>query len=270
VSKTITAALAGIARGATFYAKPWRRAHLRLLVSERLYQRDTIETKYGPIVFVTTHARALGGPFHFWTDEPETLAWIDNMPADAVLWDIGANLGQYTMYAARRGLTVLAFEPAPNTYAALCRNLAENGLELGAYCVALGERTCLGTLHMTHTHTGSVYNAFEQDVDSAGRTMNVEYRQAAVGVSADDLVDLFRVPLPTHIKLDVDSTEAAILRGASNLLASPRTKSVLVEHTLHPSAQNVAIDEIMTRAGFKPIGGGPAGFETVNVIYERM
>jgi FkbM family methyltransferase len=270
LSKTITAALAGIVRGATAYAKPWRRAHLRLLVSERLYPRDTIETKYGPIVFVTTHARALGGPFHFWTDEPETLVWIDNMPGDAVLWDIGANLGQYTMYAARRGLTVLAFEPAPNTYAALCRNLAENGLELGAYCLALGERTCLGTLHMTHIHTASVYNAFEQDVDSAGRKMSIEYRQAAVGVTADDLVELFRAPPPTHIKLDVDSTEAAILRGAGRLLASRRTRSVLVEHTAQPSAQNAIIDEIMTTAGFKPVGGGRAGHETVNVIYERI
>jgi len=46
MSKTIAGALAGIVRAATVYAKPWRRSHLRLLVSERLYERHTVETRH--------------------------------------------------------------------------------------------------------------------------------------------------------------------------------------------------------------------------------
>jgi hypothetical protein len=123
---------------------------------------------------------------------------------------------------------------------------------------------------LEHSQTLLWDNAFEQDVDGAGRRkMSFEYRQAAVGLFADDLVNLFHAPAPTHIKLDVDSTEAAVLRGAGKLLASPRTSSVLVEHTARPSAQNAAIDEIMAGTGFKPVGGGPARPETVNVIYGR-
>ena len=270
MSKTIAGALAGIVRAATVYAKPWRRSHLRLLVSERLYERHTVETRHGPIKFVTTSARALGGPKNFFTDEPETLAWIDGFPPDAVFWDIGANVGQYTMYAARCGLTVVAFEPAPNTYAALSRNLAENALRIDAYCLALSERTQLGTLYMTDTHAASVFNAFESTRDSWGRDMTIEHEQPAVGISADDFVTIFEAPWPTHIKIDVDSTEVAILRGARRVLEAPTTRSVLIENTAEPSVQNRAIAELMAAAGFRPTGRGSAGSDIAcNVIFER-
>ena len=35
----------------------------------------------------------------FATKEPETLEWIDGLPEGCVLWDIGANVGLYTVYA---------------------------------------------------------------------------------------------------------------------------------------------------------------------------
>ena len=40
---------------------------------------------------------------------------------------------------------------------------------------------------------------------------------------------LLFVPLPTHIKLDVDSTEKEILEGAANLLAKSQVQSIWVE-----------------------------------------
>ena len=39
----------------------------------------------------------------FETKEPETLEWIDTIPKNSVLWDIGANVGLYSLYAARHG-----------------------------------------------------------------------------------------------------------------------------------------------------------------------
>ena len=35
-------------------------------------------------------------------NEPETLQWIDEMPRGSVLWDIGANVGIYSSYAAKK------------------------------------------------------------------------------------------------------------------------------------------------------------------------
>ena len=37
----------------------------------------------------------------FATKELETLKWIDAIPKGAVLWDVGVNIGPYTIYAAK-------------------------------------------------------------------------------------------------------------------------------------------------------------------------
>jgi len=63
---------------------------------------------------------------------------------------------------------------------------------------------------MSRTYPGSVYNAFEQEVDMTGKPLSIERKQSAVGISADDLIEIFGAARPNHIKLDVDSTEVAI------------------------------------------------------------
>jgi len=49
----------------------------------------------------------------FSTKEPETLEWIDSIPIGSVVWDIGANIGLYSCYAAnQRSCTIFSFEPS--------------------------------------------------------------------------------------------------------------------------------------------------------------
>lgn len=274
MSRKITTLLAGLVGLGTGYGNAWRRAQRRLMVSEQLHQHHRVATKHGVLIFVSTHLRALEAPRNFHGAEPETLAWIDSFAPGAVLWDIGANVGMYTLYAGKRGdLDVFAFEPSPFSYAALCTNLAANELDrVSAYCIALSERTQLGTLNMPRTYPGSVYNAFEDrvEVTMTGDRVTVELRQAAVGICADDLVDEFGAAPPNHIKLDVDSTEVAILRGAARLLRSPTLLSISVENTLHDTPQNRAIDALLGEAGFQAESCGRGGSDvTVNVIYRR-
>lgn len=74
------------------------------------------------------------------TKEPKTLRWIDTFQAADVLWDIGANIGCYSLYAAARGVTVHAFEPSPVNFRLLTRNAGLNGfsgLTVFPYALAL-------------------------------------------------------------------------------------------------------------------------------------
>ena len=50
------------------------------------------------------------------TKEPETIEWINTFSDKDVFWDIGANVGVYTLYAALRNIAVLSFEPSPSNY----------------------------------------------------------------------------------------------------------------------------------------------------------
>ena len=42
-------------------------------------------------------------------------------------WDVGANQGFFTCYAASKGATVYAFEPVPASYERLIQNVERNG-----------------------------------------------------------------------------------------------------------------------------------------------
>jgi hypothetical protein len=49
--------------------------------------------------------------------EPETIAWIDLMTESDILWDKGANVGTYSIYASIiKKLKIVAFEPEASNY----------------------------------------------------------------------------------------------------------------------------------------------------------
>ena len=61
--------------------------------------------------------------------EPDTIEWIAGFQSGEVLVDVGANVGMYTIWAAKtRGTHVYAFEPESQNYGALCRNIVLNNL----------------------------------------------------------------------------------------------------------------------------------------------
>src|SRR4051812_37306235 len=81
------------------------------------------------LVFAVPNAPSKFRADTFSTKEPETLEWIDGIPEGSVLWDIGANVGLYTCYAAKaRGCRVFAFEPSVFNLELLARNIFFNQL----------------------------------------------------------------------------------------------------------------------------------------------
>jgi FkbM family methyltransferase len=178
---------------------------------------------------------------------------MEAMPKSAVFWDIGANIGFCAIFAAKRGVQVLAFEPAYATLAVLARNIALNGVSdrVSAYGVALADRTRLDALHMdaARTEAGHALHSFGQTGTVFGAIQD-SVRQAAIGYSADDFVAQFGAPKPTHIKLDVDGIETAILAGARGLLGESIVELMVEIYDDFNPAQAQAIRLAMTQAGF--------------------
>jgi FkbM family methyltransferase len=257
----------------TAVEKPWRRANTRLRVSEYLLPRHRIASRLGPLVFVTTHPQALLYPRGFETREPETLTWIEAFEAPCRFWDIGANIGVFSVYAGLRpGVEVSAFEPAAASYGALCRNIEANdlGARVRAYCVALSDRTQLGSLNLSGTNAGSVFNAFASTEDCFGNEIEVVFRQGMVGFSVDDFRRLFRLPAPNYLKIDVDSTEEQILAGASETLRDPDLRSVLIELEASDTARNHRLMGALEAAGLSlSLRGKEIQKDVVNGVFTR-
>ncbi|HEY4134068.1 MAG TPA: FkbM family methyltransferase [Alphaproteobacteria bacterium] len=230
MSKTIANGLTACVRFGSAWMKPYRRAMTQSLISANLSQSVTVGVPNGNIRFVTPSARSLHSPWELFTEEPETIRWLDGLPAGDVLWDIGANIGVYTLYAAKaRGLQVVAFEPSAASYAVLTRNIEVNDLSgrIDAYCIAFDDCRRLDHLRMANTEAGHSMHAFGQDHTIQGAVATI-FRQAVMGFAIDDFCQLFAPPMPRHIKLDVDSIELKILQGAAKTLAE-HVESVLVE-----------------------------------------
>ena len=157
--------------------------------------------------------------------EPWTVEWVEqSLGSGDVLYDIGANVGNYALIAAAiSDARVVAIEPAYATYASLCENVQLNGFgeRVIALPVVLGETARLGSLSYRDTEAGAAIHS----LDGSGGV----YDQPVLVFALDDLIRTFDLPKPTLIKLDVDGAEGMVLAGATETLRDPTLRSLLVE-----------------------------------------
>lgn len=166
----------------------------------------------------------------FASKEPETLDWVDSIPSGDTLWDIGANVGLYSIYAAKaRNCKVLAFEPSVFNLELLARNIFINKLQANITIIpiALSDNLGTNTFKMSTTAWGGALSTFGEDFDQDGEKFKDVFEYNTLGMSMEQAVSLLNVPLPDHIKIDVDGIEHFILRGGNLVLK--QVKSVLIE-----------------------------------------
>jgi FkbM family methyltransferase len=190
----------------------------------------------------------------FSSKEPETLEWLDQYGGDGALFDIGANVGLYSLYyvATQPGRCV-AFEPSVFNLPLLARNVAMNDFQSRIYVVplALSENGGFAEFNMSSTEEGAALSSFGVNYGSDGKQLSRVLSYTILGLSLDQLVDSGLLPeRPRLVKIDVDGIEHLILRGATRTLSDPNCVSVLIEvsHRFHQQAD--AIRQILTECGF--------------------
>lgn len=164
--------------------------------------------------------------------EPWTLEWIAGFAPGEVLLDCGANVGMYSIWAAAtRGARVYAFEPESKNYALLNRNIALNLLSgnITAYCMGLSDTSGLSTLHIMDLRAGGSCHALGEALDFRHQPLAAVLTQGCVASTLDALVASGAIPVPHHIKIDVDGIEHRVVAGARTTLSDAGVKSLLIE-----------------------------------------
>jgi len=192
------------------------------------------DTKHGLIKFFSIGRIATFRAHTLLSKEAGTISWIDEFKDGSFMWDIGANIGCYSLYAAKMGIKVIAFEPSAFNYFALCKNIEINKLDddIMALNIAFANSTKLGYLNISNSEIGGAISLFGEQNDrikSIGKEFNVMFKQGALSFTIDDFMAHFNPPAPNYIKLDVDGTEAQIIEGASKTLSGKGLISLLVE-----------------------------------------
>jgi FkbM family methyltransferase len=211
-----------------------------------------VETPRGNLKFYTTRGHSASTEVRsFPNGESETVEWVDTFvkPGD-VLWDIGANIGLYSLYASLdKTVNVYAFEPSALNFALLVEHIQANnaGSNVHPLCIALGPETKIGHLQMRNFSTGHWGNALD-NAQNQFETFEPFFSQAIPAFRADDLRRVFNLPAPDHIKLDVDGIEELIIAGAIETL--PKVKTLIVEIEGH-NVENfkTAIEIPLAKAG---------------------
>lgn len=166
------------------------------------------------------------------TKEPWTLEWIESFNPGEILVDCGANVGMYTIWAAAtRRTRVYAFEPEAQNYALLNRNIQLNGLKdlVKAYCIGLSDADGLFDLHMADLRVGGSCHSVGEALDFEHKPLRTVFVQGCYASTLDAFVDSGAIPVPNHIKIDVDGFEPKVIAGALKTLARPEMKSLLIE-----------------------------------------
>ncbi len=192
----------------------------------------TVEFRGARMAFATPNPQTAWRVDTLFTKEPDTIEWIDGFGASDTLVDIGANVGMYTVFAAKaRGARVFAFEPESQNYAILNQNILLNGVDhlVQAYCIALSDRTGLDKLYLSDFDAGGSCHSYGAPLDFNNRPRGAQFAQGCYATTLDALVAARLIPAPTHIKIDVDGLEHSVVAGARETLRDPGVKSVLIE-----------------------------------------
>jgi len=183
------------------------------------------------------------------TAEPKTIEWLDSMGDGDVLFDVGANIGCFTIYAATRGHEVVAFEPHLINAAHLLTNLDLNHV---MDKVQIVNTPLHGTCGWTDFHYASIYAGTARHQNGVGIE---RWAKNALKLNATPYTELkysttldamhYQLPTPTHIKIDVDGNELEVLWGAPWFLREAR--EVLVEVR---DATRGLVRDLLMQAGY--------------------
>ncbi len=216
-------------------------------------QTQSVEKGSDKLLFCCTNQLTAWRTSSFFEKEPETLVWLDSIPTGSCLWDIGANVGLYTIYAGKvRNCRVYAFEPSVFNLEVLTRNVHLNGLSSNVTIVptALSDVAKEGSFELSSLEQGGACSTFAEGYDHVGEPMQTVFSYKTLSLSGDDLISLYKLPIPNYIKIDVDGIEHLVLAGMGGILRSRELKGLLVETNFDFQKQSIRIASLLESAGF--------------------
>ena len=217
----------------------------------------------------------------FFSKEPETINWIDKYGEKSVLYDIGANIGLYSIYHSITNQSrSYAFEPSVFNLIQLTKNININKCQELIYVISnpLSNISSIAEFNYSSSIEGGALSSFGVDFNFEGKKMISHLKLNKLGFTIDDLIESkYLSQKPNLIKIDVDGIEHLILDGCYKTLRDNECKTVLVEINDSFNLQRENSERILNDCGFKLLKREQSihtknndGFEkTYNQIWEK-
>ena len=188
----------------------------------------------------------------FFEKEPETLEWINNFEDKnkIIFWDVGGNIGLYSIYAALRysNIEIFTFEPSTSNLRVLSRNISLNQLNdkitICQFPLSNKNNSFL-MMKESRFEEGSAMNSFGENYDYDGNIFFSKHQYKIYGTSINYLLDNNILQVPNYIKIDVDGIEHLILQGGNKYLNNTIIKSISIELNENFSEQFTEVNQIL-------------------------
>ena len=192
----------------------------------------------------------------FFTKEPETLEWIDSFKGEKIVfWDIGANIGLYSLYAAIKhpNIEIVSFEPSVNNLRILSRNIYKNNFfkQIKIFQLPLSEQeNTFSNMNEMEFIEGWSMSTFGESKDFEGSIFKPNHAYKLFGININYLLDKKILKFPNYIKIDVDGIEHKILLGANNHLKNNDLNSLSIELNENYDEQFNSVNNLMIKNNF--------------------
>lgn len=177
-------------------------------------------------------------------DYEDSMFMMDHLKENDLFVDVGANVGHFSLLAA--GISkanVMAFEPIPQTFAKLNKNVILNNLtdKIQTLNMGIGQENSF----LNFTTTRDVMNS-----------VALEHETNVIQVQVEKLDDALKFKKPVFLKIDVEGYEFFVLKGANDVLSSPSLKYIIIEFNFSVSKfghTNQEILELLLSYDFAPV-----------------
>ena len=160
--------------------------------------------------------------------EPELLDWIDTIPKNELMYDIGASNGIFSFYASAKDINVTAFEPDASNFFLLSYNNLINKKKLKSFFnIALSNENKISIVNSPKYEIGGHLKFINSEKDVNGVKFLSKYSQSVLQFSLDNFIKTYKLDYPKFIKIDVDGSEINVLSGAN--LCLKKINSIFIE-----------------------------------------
>ena len=165
------------------------------------------------------------------------IAFIEDYVNDGdMYYDIGANIGVFSMYSAiKKNAKVYAFEAESSNFFILNKNISLNNLtnKVFAFNIAINNIDEVSFLNLTENILpGASQNSFRNAINQDHKEFIPKFTQGVFGISLDSFVYKYNQPCPNHLKIDVDGNEHKIINGMTKVLTDKNLKTIAIEVNL--------------------------------------
>ncbi len=228
----LPSAVSELARTFLLFREPVR--YLRNYVLQSSPPENTVRFRDGLRLSLSSHPGDLVTTFVVFARRD-----YGQMPVGGTVVDVGANIGCFSLYAARAGARrVIALEPCNESYRKLAENIAQNGYGevIQAFELAVTNRAGMMIQFPTRSSPENrIGRAQQAGALQAVRTTTIEEILAAHSLESIDL-----------LKLDCEGAEYDIVLGAPDAMWS-RVRQIRLEYHDGRSAELI---EYFRRRGY--------------------